>query len=56
MRRASRRCDELDLIIEQRIRAQVEALVRDGSRAELRAEVAAGRMDPWTAADGVLGS
>ena len=55
-RRAARRGAELELIVEQRIRAQVNARLRDGARADLEAEVAAGRMDPWTAADEVLGS
>jgi LAO/AO transport system kinase len=53
-RRQGRRRAELALIVEGRLRAQVEALLDVGTRADLDRQVAAGLVDPWTAADAVL--
>lgn len=53
-RRRHRRRAELALIVEGRLRAHVEAVLDAGARADLDREVAAGHVDPWTAADIVL--
>ncbi|MBX3287456.1 MAG: methylmalonyl Co-A mutase-associated GTPase MeaB [Actinobacteria bacterium] len=53
-RRQARRRAELALIVEDRLRAHVESLLDADARAELDREVAAGHVDPWTAADTVL--
>lgn len=54
-RRAARRQHELDLIVAQRLRAKADGLLRAGRRRELEGDVAAGRLDPWSAADEILG-
>ncbi len=54
-RREARRQHELDLIVAQRVRAKAEGLLQAGRRTELDGEVAAGRLDPWSAADEILG-
>lgn len=53
-RRAARVRAELDLIVEQRLRARAEALLGDQQRGALQDDVAAGRLDPWSAADQLL--
>ncbi len=53
-RREQRVRDELALIVEQRLRARVEQMLGDAGREELEADVVAGRLDPWSAADRVL--
>ncbi|QXC63140.1 methylmalonyl Co-A mutase-associated GTPase MeaB [Aquihabitans sp. G128] len=53
-RRRARVQAELDLILEQRLRAKVESLLQPGARAAVDADVAAGRLDPWSAADEIL--
>jgi LAO/AO transport system kinase len=53
-RRSERVHRELDLIVEQRLRAKTEALVDAARRSTIDAEVAAGRLDPWSAADEIL--
>jgi LAO/AO transport system kinase len=54
-RRRDRLAHELDLIVEQRIRARAEALLGAAEHTGIRAEVADGRTDPWSAADRILG-
>lgn len=54
-RRRARVREELDLILARRIRARIEALVDPDERAAVDAAVDAGRLDPWTAADRLLG-
>lgn len=53
-RREQRVRDELALIVEQRLRARVDQMLGDAGRARLEADVVAGRLDPWSAADRVL--
>ena len=53
-RREQRVRDELALIVEQRLRARVEELLGAAGRERLEADVVAGRLDPWSAADRVL--
>lgn len=53
-RRERRRRAELALIVEGRLRAHVEALLDADTRADLDRDVAAGLVDPWTAADTLL--
>ena len=40
--------------MEQRVRAKAEGLLDDARRVQLHDEVAAGRLDPWSAADEIL--
>lgn len=54
-RRRRRNRDELDLIVTKRLRAKVASLVDPDERAAMDAAVDAGRLDPWTAADRLLG-
>lgn len=54
VRRQARRRHELELIVEQRVRAKAEGLLDDARRVQLHDEVAAGRLDPWSAADEIL--
>ncbi len=53
-RREARLHDELALIVQQRLRVRAEALLDAAGRQRLDAEVLAGRLDPWSAADQVL--
>jgi len=53
-RRSQRLQTELALIVEQRLRARVEALLDPASRAALDERVATGELDPWSAADQLL--
>lgn len=53
-RRRTRLRAELDLIVEQRLRAKAEALLGDADRSAMRDEVTGGRLDPWSAADEIL--
>jgi LAO/AO transport system kinase len=54
-RREARLREELALVVEQRLRARAEALLDAADRGSIEAAVAAGRLDPWSAADIVLG-
>ena len=56
VRRSTRLTDELELIVEQRIRARAERLLNASDRAAIEADVVNGRLDPWSAADRVLGT
>ena len=47
--------DELGLVVEQRIRAEAEARMAGADRARIEAEVVDHRLDPWSAADRLLG-
>ncbi|MCU1498338.1 MAG: putative metallochaperone MeaB [Acidimicrobiales bacterium] len=53
-RRRARLRDELDLILEQRLRAKAAALLDGDQRAQVDAAVTAGTLDPWSAADRIL--
>lgn len=55
VRRSTRLTDELALIVEQRIRARAERALDTAGRAAIEVEVVSGRLDPWSAADQVLG-
>lgn len=55
-RRAQRRRAELDRIVEQRIRALVAGQLAEAERDRLTTGVAEGRLDPWDAADALLGA
>ncbi|MEO6628913.1 MAG: methylmalonyl Co-A mutase-associated GTPase MeaB [Aquihabitans sp.] len=55
VRRSTRLTDELELIVEQRIRARAERLLDASDRAAIEDDVVNGRLDPWSAADRVLG-
>jgi LAO/AO transport system kinase len=54
-KRAARLRDELGLIITQRLRVRAEALLDAADRATLEQQVVARRLDPYTAADEILG-
>jgi LAO/AO transport system kinase len=54
-RRADRLREELALVVVQRLRAQAEARMGAGEREALEAEVLGRRLDPWAAADRLLG-
>lgn len=54
-RRARRLRDELALVVVQRLRAEAEARMSVAEREALEAEVLARRLDPWAAADRLLG-
>jgi LAO/AO transport system kinase len=54
-RRQQRLRDELALAVEQRIRAEAEARLGEAARAEIERDLLAGRLDPWSAADRILG-
>jgi LAO/AO transport system kinase len=54
-RREQRLRDELALIVEQRLRAEAMQRLEAAGRRALEDEVVAGRLDPWSAADQVLG-
>jgi LAO/AO transport system kinase len=53
-KRAARIDDELEAILVARLRARVRDAGADGVRARLHDEVAARRLDPWSAADELL--
>ncbi|MBX3312896.1 MAG: methylmalonyl Co-A mutase-associated GTPase MeaB [Actinobacteria bacterium] len=53
-RRRIRLREELDLIIDRRLRAKAESLLDASDRAEVDEAVDAGRLDPWSAADRLL--
>jgi len=53
-RRQARLREELDLIVTRRLRAKAESLLDESDRRAVDAEVDAGRLDPWTAADRLL--
>ncbi|MGI8664287.1 MAG: methylmalonyl Co-A mutase-associated GTPase MeaB [Acidimicrobiales bacterium] len=53
-KRATRIDDELEAILVARLRARVRATGVDEARAHLHSEVAARRLDPWSAADELL--
>ncbi|MCU1357342.1 MAG: putative metallochaperone MeaB [Acidimicrobiales bacterium] len=55
VRRGTRLREELALVVQQRLRAKAEALLDDAGRSSLEAEVLAGTLDPWAAADRILG-
>ncbi|MCB0970336.1 MAG: methylmalonyl Co-A mutase-associated GTPase MeaB [Acidimicrobiales bacterium] len=55
VRRSARLRDELDLVVVQRLRAAAEARLSGAERAAIDADLEAGRLDPWTAADRILG-
>lgn len=54
-RRSARRRAELALVVEQRLRARADELVSAEDRRVTEAAVATGELDPWTAADRLLG-
>ena len=54
-RREQRLREELALVVEQRIRAEADARLGAGARAEIERDLLAGRVDPWTAADRIVG-
>jgi len=53
-RRGDRLRNELGLVIEQRLRARAEHLLDAAGRDDIERQVAAGDLDPWSAADQVL--
>lgn len=54
-RRRSRLRDELDLVVVRRLRAKAESLLDAADRARVDQAVEAGELDPWSAADRLLG-
>jgi len=54
-RREQRLREELALVVEQRIRAEADARLGAGTRAEIERDLLAGRLDPWSAADRIVG-
>lgn len=54
-RRAARLHEELELVVTQRLRAAAEARLSESERAAIDDALAAGRLDPWSAADRLLG-
>jgi GTPase len=54
-KRAERLRDELGLIVTQRLRARAEALLDAADQARLEDQVVARALDPYTAADEILG-
>ncbi|MCU1353472.1 MAG: putative metallochaperone MeaB, partial [Acidimicrobiales bacterium] len=54
-KRAARLRDELRLIVAQRLRDQADALLDQAARERLDVEVTARRLDPYSAADRILG-
>jgi LAO/AO transport system kinase len=53
--RADRLREELALVVAQRLRRKADDLLTPARADELRADVAAHRLDPWDAADRILG-
>ena len=56
IRRQARLRDELALVVQERLRAEAEARLTASDRAAIEADLLAGRIDPWTAADRILGA
>jgi LAO/AO transport system kinase len=54
-RRAERAVTELRKVLVARLDHRVRATLGEARYEELRGEVAAGRVDPWSAADEILG-
>ena len=54
-RRQQRLREELALVVEQRIRAEAEARLSAAARNDIERDLLAGRLDPWSAADRILG-
>ncbi|WP_426571755.1 methylmalonyl Co-A mutase-associated GTPase MeaB [Aquihabitans sp. McL0605] len=54
-RRQDRLRDELVLVVQHRLRAEAEARVAAADRERIEHDLLHGRIDPWTAADQVLG-
>lgn len=54
-RREGRLREELALVVVQRLRAQAEARLSAADRAAIEADLLARRIDPWSAADRILG-
>ena len=54
-RRQQRLREELALVVEQRIRAAAEARLGLAAREAIERDLLAGRLDPWSAADRILG-
>ncbi|MFN8016496.1 MAG: methylmalonyl Co-A mutase-associated GTPase MeaB [Acidimicrobiales bacterium] len=54
-RRRARLVEELGQVVVQRLRAAAEARLADGAREAIEADLLARRIDPWTAADRILG-
>jgi LAO/AO transport system kinase len=55
-RRAERLWEELETIVAARLRRRAETLLEGDGASELHEEVAARRVDPWSASDSILGS
>lgn len=54
-RRQQRLREELGLVVEQRIRAAAEARLGASAREQIERDLLAGVLDPWSAADRILG-
>lgn len=54
-RREQRLREELALVVQQRIRAEAEARLGTAAREQIERDLLAGRVDPWSAADRILG-
>ncbi|MCU1369369.1 MAG: putative metallochaperone MeaB [Ilumatobacteraceae bacterium] len=54
-RRQDRLREELALVVQQRIRAEAEARLGAAAREQIERDLLAGRLDPWSAADQILG-
>jgi LAO/AO transport system kinase len=54
-RRQARLRDELELVVQQRLRAEAERRMGAAGRAEVERELLARRIDPWQAAERLLG-
>lgn len=54
-RRQQRLREELALVVEQRIRAEAEARLGVAAREQIERDLLAGQLDPWSAADRILG-
>ena len=54
-RRQQRLREELALVVEQRIRAEAEARLGAAAREQIERDLLAGSLDPWSAADRILG-
>ncbi|WP_421118904.1 methylmalonyl Co-A mutase-associated GTPase MeaB [Aquihabitans daechungensis] len=54
-RRQQRLREELALVVEERIRAEADARLGTAARQDIERDLLAGRLDPWSAADRILG-
>jgi LAO/AO transport system kinase len=54
-RRQERLRDELALVVQERLRAAAEARLTAADRQAIESDLLGGRIDPWTAADRILG-